>query len=561
MAERQFVYSGAIPQDTDLLSSELNAYIGLSKLAAAMLGAGPILNNFTCAPAQPANLTVVVSPGEMYSSQVCDSSAYGDLGTNSNTILKQGVNLNSTTLNINPPSTSGYSQNFLIEFTFSEVDAGSQVLPYYNPTDPNTPYSGPNNAGTSNFTVRSDRVTITAKAGVAAPTGSQTTPAADTGSLGGFVVTVANGQTAITSSNITLFSSASFINETLLQKLSQTSADVRYAQKTQVQSGQLINGTDTGTANTYVAALSPAITSYTQNLAVVLLVAHSNTGASTLSLNGLSAIPITYADGSALTGHELVANGIAYLVYNGTSFVLPNVTPASASKTLSINVITRPSNGSSTYTPSSGMYAVDFECWGAGGGGGGVGASASGSFAGSGGGAGGYVKRTLTAAQVAALGVPLSLVVGQAGTGGTGVGGNGTAGGNTSVVGLCTAAGGGFGAAGSINTPNFGGSGGVGSGGDVNGVGQPGQSGCISNNGSGPNPGASFAMGGAGGTASLVGSGGINIYNQNGHASAGASASGNASGGSGASSCFSGAGAVGGNGGDGLITIREYIAS
>ena len=173
--ERNFAYSGAIPLNTDLMLTNLNAYIGLSKLAAAVLGINTIANGLSVAPATPANLTVIVAPGELYSLQECDPTAYGDVGTNTFNLVKQGVNQSSTTVSLSAPATSGYSQNYLIEFGYSGVDGDSQVLNYYNAANPSSPLSGPGGSGAPNNTVRFDNISITAKAGVAAPTGTSNT--------------------------------------------------------------------------------------------------------------------------------------------------------------------------------------------------------------------------------------------------------------------------------------------------------------------------------------------------------------------------------------------------
>ena len=322
---RNFAFSGAIPLNTDLLSTEINAYIGIAKLAGAILGTNNLVNNATCVPTAPASLQVSVGPCEFYSLQEVDASAYGDLGTNTNQIVKQGVNLSTTLLSITAPSTVGYSQNYLIEFGFTEIDGVSVVLAYYNASNPASPFSGPGNSGSPNNTVRQDQVSIIAKAGIAAPTGTQTTPAPDSGYIGGFVVTVTNGQTTITSGNIANYATpnTSFINETLPQKISQTTADVRYAQKSQVQTGQFIYGVDTSvSANTLTVALSPAITSYTAGMSYTVLPANTNTGASTANFNSVGPVSILREDSSALQPGDIPANKPLPLFYNGTNFLI-----------------------------------------------------------------------------------------------------------------------------------------------------------------------------------------------------------------------------------------------
>src|SRR6185437_4599133 len=322
--DRVECYDGEIPPATDILSTNLNTYFAISKLAAAVLGTNTLLNNFTCNPTAPASLNVTVSPGEMYILETCDTSAYSDLGTNSNILYKQGILLTSSTLSCPAPGTSGFSINYLVEFGFNEQDTGAAVLLYYNAANPASPLNGPGGSGNPNFTVRQDTVTVQVKAGTAAATGTQTTPSADAGFTGAFVVTVANGQTTITSGNIATLAGAPLITETLTQKISQATADARYAQAAQIQSNSFVYAVDSGTANTYVASLSPSIGSYTTGMVVFLKIAHTNTGASTINLNSLGAKTIVYPTGSGVSAGDLVANQIAILTYDGTHFQINN---------------------------------------------------------------------------------------------------------------------------------------------------------------------------------------------------------------------------------------------
>ena len=82
--------------------------------------------------------------------------------------------------------------------------------------------------------------------------------------------------------------------------------------------------TDTGTANTVVAAFWPAITALADGMQLRVKVKSTNTGATTLKCNDLPARAIVGLAGSALQGGELVASGRATLMYSATrdSFVL-----------------------------------------------------------------------------------------------------------------------------------------------------------------------------------------------------------------------------------------------
>ena len=95
--------------------------------------------------------------------------------------LKQGIQFinNGTalgvgqpaTMGITPPGTTGYSQVFLVEVQYQDVDGGALVLPYYNAANPQTPFPGPGGVGTAQNTVRYGGVAYQIKAGIAAATG------------------------------------------------------------------------------------------------------------------------------------------------------------------------------------------------------------------------------------------------------------------------------------------------------------------------------------------------------------------------------------------------------
>lgn len=74
--------------------------------------------------------------------------------------------------------------------------------------------------------------------------------------------------------------------------------------------------TDTGAANAYVVANTPALTNTTWANSVVqqFIVAHANTGASTFSPDALTAIPIYGLGLQPLQGGELAAGGTAILM-------------------------------------------------------------------------------------------------------------------------------------------------------------------------------------------------------------------------------------------------------
>jgi hypothetical protein len=211
--DRNIVYPGSIPLDTDILDLNRNAMIGIAALTAAVLGSNVVVDGMACSPTAPASLTVTVGPGSITQLSPLDANAYGSLAADvADQIVKTGINLAATRFTLTPPSTPGQSVNYLIEAAFAESDAVPVVLPYVNAAAPGTPYSGPDNSGTAQNTQRIQRVQLQLKAGAAAAAGAQTTPPTDTGWVGLYVITVNNGQSSITAGEIATAIGAPFLN-------------------------------------------------------------------------------------------------------------------------------------------------------------------------------------------------------------------------------------------------------------------------------------------------------------------------------------------------------------
>lgn len=88
-------------------------------------------------------------------------------------------------------------------------------------------------------------------------------------------------------------------------KISQTSAEIRA-------------DASTTAANTYTAAISPAITAYTDGLEVNVKFLSANTGAATLNLNGIGARNITM-NGAAVASGEIASGRYRKLIFNSTA--------------------------------------------------------------------------------------------------------------------------------------------------------------------------------------------------------------------------------------------------
>jgi len=309
--DRQIVYPGQILPETTLLQMAKDAMIGSAKLAAAMLGTSTIANGFAVTPTGPASLQVVVSPGEIYALANIDSLAFSTLPADTtHSILKQGILLDGVTLTCPAPTTTGQSINYLVQATYQDQDSTPVLLPYYNSANPALPFSGMGNNGLTQNTVRKGVAIVQVKAGASAATGSQVTPAPDSGYVGLYVVTVAFGQTVINSGSIAQFSGAPLLPSGIIQS---------------IQSGNTTYAQDVGTANAYAATYSPAVT-ISDSLVLRFKAANNNTGASTFSPNGITAAPIIGGNHSALQGGEIVVSGDVWVQWNssigGGSWVL-----------------------------------------------------------------------------------------------------------------------------------------------------------------------------------------------------------------------------------------------
>jgi len=141
--DRQTIYYGQLPRETDLLLAEQNTMVALAKLSAGVLGATTIVNAFQCTPTTPASLNVLLTAGEIYQMENLEASNWSSISADTtDSILKQGILLEPVTIGITPPTTTGYSQVFLVEVQYQDSDVGSVVLPYYNASNPATTYSG-----------------------------------------------------------------------------------------------------------------------------------------------------------------------------------------------------------------------------------------------------------------------------------------------------------------------------------------------------------------------------------------------------------------------------------
>ena len=217
--DRQIVYPGGIPLDTDILNIERSVMVALGYLAQAVLGTGTVADGLICSPTSPASMSVAIGPGSITQYGVVDTLPFGSLpAETAEPLLRIGVNLGSTSFALTAPTIAGSAINYLIEATLLESDATPIVLPYYNSANPSLPFSGPNNTGLAQNTQRLQQVQLQVKAGAPGAAGTQQTPAVDSGWVGLFVVVVDYGQTSIVTGNIATFAGAPFISTKLPQQ-------------------------------------------------------------------------------------------------------------------------------------------------------------------------------------------------------------------------------------------------------------------------------------------------------------------------------------------------------
>lgn len=301
--DRATVYTQEQGRSVDFLFAQRATMIGLAKLSQAAFGSSIVVHGLAVTPNSPAALNVLVGLGEIYTMVAVDATSWGALGADTtDVIMKQGLNMAAQTISTPAPSTSGYSINYLIEAQYQDQDTNSVVLPFFNSNNPQQPLNGQGGNGQPLPSQRQGVCVIQAKAGIAAPTGTQVTPSVDSGWTALAVVTVANGQSTVTSGNISVPAGVPQVTS-LLQMM---------------QTGSTTYAVDTSTTpNTITLALTPAVTSYGDGNPVCFKAANNNTGPCTINWGGGS-IALNGANG-ALQGGEIIAGKQYEVAYNSTT--------------------------------------------------------------------------------------------------------------------------------------------------------------------------------------------------------------------------------------------------
>ena len=87
----------------------------------------------------------------------------------------------------------------------------------------------------------------------------------------------------------------------------------------------LFGGIDVGSANQYLLNFATPFTSYTNGEVIYWIPSNSNTGPSTLNVNGLGVIPITNINGTALGANQIVAGQTTEVMYFNGAFQLISI--------------------------------------------------------------------------------------------------------------------------------------------------------------------------------------------------------------------------------------------
>src|ERR1700712_708236 len=192
--DRQIVYAGAVPLDTDQLLQSRNTMIGLGYLARMVIGDNAsYADGLSCSPGQ--GLSVIIGPGSLTSPDVVDAAFIGLLPPDGDPLVKIGINTASVVLSI---ASVG---SWLVSATVVEAQAGNAVVAYYNASMPAQTLFGPGGDGAAQASVVQQRVAFSV----------DNSNAAIPGAVPLWVVDVPAGATAITSGMISMAPGAPFL--------------------------------------------------------------------------------------------------------------------------------------------------------------------------------------------------------------------------------------------------------------------------------------------------------------------------------------------------------------
>lgn len=300
--DRKIVYPGQIPLETDLLLTNKFALTGMARLAEVMLGSNTCLYGFECRPGQGKPLSVHVSEGQIYHREETDRTSFSTLGSDNETkILKQGYS-QAQDFELTPPNVPGQSLCYLLQMKYIDEDTGDTVLPYYNATHPAAGFSGPDNSGKAQHTVRAGRCIVVLKPGLPVTTGTQQAPHPDPDFVGAWIITIRYGAVMITAQDIVVYPDAPYIP--------------REGIITALQQGVFTTGKDRGMEDRYHVFYQPPVKNLTDGQRLFFRAKNTNSGPCTLKVNNLPEYKVLSVAGRELGEAEINSGQLAEVEWN-----------------------------------------------------------------------------------------------------------------------------------------------------------------------------------------------------------------------------------------------------
>ncbi len=208
--DRQIVYPGSIPLDTDLLLVQRHAMTALGMLAQAVLGMTPVADGLDCTPAA-SGYGAVIGPGSLIAAAAADAAPFGSLGADPVPLVQVGLNRDPVALAIAGPPDNDHALCWLVQAALDLHDAGPVALPYWNAANPAVPWSGPGNGGQAQNTQRVVRVALRAKPGLPQVQADPQPPAPDPGWVGLWTVMTYFGRPQTTPTDIRRLPGSAFL--------------------------------------------------------------------------------------------------------------------------------------------------------------------------------------------------------------------------------------------------------------------------------------------------------------------------------------------------------------
>lgn len=201
---RQTVWAGEQGSSAKFLTMERDLMKGLGQFISDLQGStNSFFTGLACTPGT--GLQVVLGPGAVYQTLPIDPSIWSTLAADTSPWPLQAIVPPATSVNVNlsPPSLSaGQSVNILVECQLQVTDTATVDTKFYNSSNPASPIHNSVSPSRKNVLV------VRTKNGTPATTGSQTTPAVDSGWIPLYAVTVDQGESSLVSGDIALAPSA-----------------------------------------------------------------------------------------------------------------------------------------------------------------------------------------------------------------------------------------------------------------------------------------------------------------------------------------------------------------